>query len=141
MPEEIYDRMFPLEIVPPPDEVVRAALVFDTLDGAKARAQWLPGLAATLRSTGENLASEEFATRAKAQAAFRAVGDLSLEILSEFSRSDDPEVRGAARELAAEIEAGPGLGINKLRPSKENATGLVERLWPPSEQLEGPQED
>jgi hypothetical protein len=135
MPEVLYNKMFPLEIVPKPDEIVRAGLVFDTLTGQDARRHWLPALNAELRKRGDMFESEKFAERTAAQAAFRAAGDLGLEVLAALSKSEEPEVRRTAKRLAKEINSGE-LRIDLVRPTKENSTSLVEQLTPPSKSRE-----
>lgn len=130
MPRPLYDKMFPIEILPKPDEMVRAGLVFDTLEGQQERIGWLPALPATLRKIGQNLANPEFSVRTKSRSAFLAAGDLGLGILDELAKSDNPEVRVTARDLAGVIRSGEDLGPNALHPTKENSQGLIELLFP-----------
>jgi len=126
MPRPLYDEMFPIEILPQPDEMVRAGLVFDTLAGQQERMAWLRALPATLREVGQNRANPEFSLRAKSRRAFQAVGDLGLEVLDELAKSQDPEVRVTAQDLAGAIRSGGDLGPNAILPSKENSAGLIE---------------
>ena len=133
MPRPFYDRMFPIEIEPKPEELVRAGLVFDTLPGQSARRSWLPALAASLRATGADLAGEAFESRLAAQTKFLAAGDIGLGVLAELAQSEDPEVSQAALRLSARISKASDVGISALRPTKENSTSFVEHLNPPKD--------
>lgn len=139
MPRPLYDKMFPIEILPKPDEMVRAGLVFDTLEGQQERIGWLPALPATLRKVGQNLASPEFSVRTKSRNAFLATADLGLGILAELAKSENPEIRVIAEDLAGVIRSGEDLGPNALHPSNENSEGLIELLYPAKKPKKSPE--
>ena len=132
--------MFPIEILPKPDEMVRAGLVFDTLEGQQERIGWLPALPATLRKVGQNLASPEFSVRTKSRNAFLAIADLGLGILAELAKSKNPEIGVIAEDLTGVIRSGEDLGPNALHPSNENSEGLIELLYPAKKPKKSPEQ-
>ena len=100
MPAEFYARMFPLEIVPKPDELVRAGAVFDTLPGQPARLGWLPALEKTLEKWAGELAAEDYATREAARSRLASVGDLAEPFLKRLAaEARDAEVGASAKAL------------------------------------------
>jgi len=99
LPAPLYEKMFPLEVTPKPKEIVRAGVIFDTLPGSTERMAWLPGLKAKLDGIAKDLSADEFGRRTSAKSALAAHGELISGYLMELTKSDDLEVRNAAKSL------------------------------------------
>lgn len=107
MPEPLYRAMFPLTIVPVPDEIVRAGVVFDKLEGETQRLKWLPKLEMNIEKLTAKLRDDEFNVREKAQNDLARFGDLARDPLTKAANSDDAEERSAAKKL-----------LDRLKPQK-----------------------
>jgi len=106
IPTGVYDSLFPLEIKPKPDEVVRAGVVFDTLPGEGARLDWLPGLQATLEQLARDLTGEEYEMRMAARKRLADLGDLAELFAEKLAKSPDAEVRNAVEEYREKLRTG-----------------------------------
>lgn len=126
MPQPLYEEMFPIEITPKPDELIRVGLVFDTLPGQADRQAWLPGLEAYLRNVAADLAGEEYQIRSAARKTFLAASDLGLGVLTEFSDSDNPELRAAVKALKQKIASSNKLKITQEHPNQKNGARYVD---------------
>lgn len=105
MPRDVYDKMFPLTISPQPAQTVRVGMVFDALAGQRDRAEWLPGLSATLEQLGLELGDEKYTVRAAARQRLSRMGNLVKPRLEQWVKSDDVEVAATARTLLQPIKA------------------------------------
>lgn len=104
MPIDLYDKMFPLEVTPRLDELVRVGLVFDALGGQDARAGWLPGLRPTLDAWAKDLAAKDYRERERAAGKFERLGDLARPFLRTLVESPDAEVARAAAVLLKQAD-------------------------------------
>lgn len=107
MPGPLFDGMFPLEIAPKPDALVRAGVVFDSLPGEAARIGWMPELQKEMEAWGKDLASEEFEVREKATQAFRKTGDLAQPVLEKLAQAEDLNISGVAKRLLEGLKPAP----------------------------------
>jgi len=105
MPAKAYDAMFPLKIMPPPDEVIRAGVVFDTLPGESARLTWLPAVKTKLDKMASDLARGDCQAREAARKGLLALGELASPFVAQLAESKDPEVRAAAEEFQRVLRA------------------------------------
>lgn len=96
---ETYDKLFPIDISPKPDELVRTCMVFDTLSRQPARAEWLKGFGTKAVQAGKRLGSLDYATRERAMAELAKLGDLAEPFLKQLARSNDAEIRVRAEAL------------------------------------------
>jgi hypothetical protein len=107
MPEKSYNAMFPLQVTPKPDEVVRVGMVFDVLPGQNDRLAWLPELKKTLVGWGQQLGDADFRKREAASRNFQKLGDLSKPYLMELKESRNPEISRAAGVLIEKLNPPP----------------------------------
>lgn len=106
VPAEVYDQMFPLEVTPRPEKLVRAGVVFDELPGQDARLGWLPALERTFERWAADLADENYGKRRAAALRLAGAGDLARPFLEKLGKSADPEVQASARALLDQLQPG-----------------------------------
>lgn len=116
MPEELYEKMFPLTVEPKPDRVIRAGVVLDSLPGDQRRIAWLPTLQEKMDAVAKDWAEEDFEKREGASTFFARLGDMAEPFLLELAKkSKDAEVRARAEAL-----------LKGLQPKKEAEPNAVE---------------
>ena len=134
MPSHIYDKyIFPIKIEPKPDELVRAAVIFDTLPGIDGRLAWLPKLVPELETLLEQLSSPDPSVREKSTTRLSAYGDLARDVLVAESKEKEGELERKMRvkallerlqpKPAANIPTHMGKGSQELRISNEFRLG------------------
>lgn len=104
MPPKKYEQMFPLTIDPPPAQLVRIGMVFDSLDTAAAT--WLPGREQFQRAVAQaaaDLSSGDWKTREKATKSLADQGLSAKPVLEQLARSDNPEVSSRAQILLKKL--------------------------------------
>ncbi|MCW8132868.1 MAG: hypothetical protein KIS92_21150 [Planctomycetota bacterium] len=107
MPGKVFDAIFPLEVLPKPDALVRAGVVFDAVPGEAERIGWLPELKKDMAAWSKQLEDENFEVRDRAVRAFAQVGDLAAPVLEALAKSEDPNVSTPAKRLLANLQAKP----------------------------------
>ena len=99
LPEAEYAALFPLDINPEPQKLVRAGVIFDTLPGEKSRANWLPKLTGLLEKASKDLGAEDPRNRSAARKMVLGFGDLAVPFLEHLTENRDAEIQNAATEL------------------------------------------
>ena len=105
MPDSVYGKMFPLAVVPRPDELVRVGMVFDVLPGQDGRLAWLPGLRPAMTKIAADLSAPDFRQRDAATRQFARMGDLARPFLKELESGDNAEASRAAAVLLKQMES------------------------------------
>ena len=104
MPEELYEKMFPLTITPKPASQVRAGVIFDTLSGEEARLDWLPQIKVKLEPMIRNLSDDDFEVRQQAVSQLIRMGDIILPRINELTKSENSELGSNAREIQKRLQ-------------------------------------
>jgi hypothetical protein len=119
IPSKVYDGIFPLEIKPEPDQIVRAGVIFDTLPGEATRLVWLPGLQAMFDKLLQELTADEFKVRMAARKRLVGCGELAAPFVERLIESRDPEVLDAVKEFQSVMKAARVIMPAFHRPNPE----------------------
>lgn len=112
MPPKIYDaHVFPIDIEPKPDELVRAAVIFDTMPGVAGRVGWLPKLRPQILELLGGLGSANPLVREKATSGIAMYGDLAREVLEEVAGEGDIESKMRVKRLLGKLDRKPASNL------------------------------
>lgn len=127
MPRPTFDAMYPLTIVPAPNELVRVGMVFDHLPGEPERLAWVPELEQAMGAWHADFENENFETRKAAAARFAQLGDLAQPFLEQNAKAGGVEAQNRVRGL---LEALKPLQVEKLPAHGPGGKpNLIPRVW------------